>query len=93
MQGFQCQGILMGGNNRFMGCDTSGSDAFSTFGFRGEALSAICAMGDMTIATKTANESAAARFVISELRRHPPFAAIAVFRSMLWASCLECVRN
>jgi len=35
------------------------SDAFSTFGFRGEALSAICAMGDMTIATKTANESAA----------------------------------
>ncbi|CAJ1414915.1 unnamed protein product [Effrenium voratum] len=31
---------------------------FSTYGFRGEALSAICAMGDLTIATKT--ETAAA---------------------------------
>jgi len=35
------------------------SQNLSTFGFRGEALSAICAMGDMTISTKTAADSCA----------------------------------
>ena len=35
-----------------------GSGDFSSFGFRGEALSAISAMGDMTIATKTQDSAA-----------------------------------
>ena len=35
-----------------------GSGEFSSFGFRGEALSAISAMGDMTIATKTPESAA-----------------------------------
>jgi len=35
------------------------SQSLSTFGFRGEALSAICAMGDMTVCTRTANDAAA----------------------------------
>lgn len=37
---------------------TRGSGDFSSFGFRGEALSAISAMGDMTIATKTPDSAA-----------------------------------
>lgn len=37
---------------------TRGSGDFSSFGFRGEALSAISAMGDMTIATKTQDSAA-----------------------------------
>jgi len=35
------------------------SQSLSTFGFRGEALSAICAMGDMTVSTRTTNDTAA----------------------------------
>ena len=35
-----------------------GSGEFSSFGFRGEALSAISAMDDMTIATKTPESAA-----------------------------------
>mmetsp|Transcript_88087 Transcript_88087/g.169516 ORF Transcript_88087/g.169516 Transcript_88087/m.169516 type:complete len:1035 (-) Transcript_88087:162-3266(-) len=35
------------------------SQSLSTFGFRGEALSAICAMGDMTVCTRTANNATA----------------------------------
>eukprot|EP00930_Biecheleria_cincta_P047857 TRINITY_DN33252_c0_g1_i1.p1 TRINITY_DN33252_c0_g1~~TRINITY_DN33252_c0_g1_i1.p1 ORF type:complete len:915 (-),score=165.10 TRINITY_DN33252_c0_g1_i1:113-2857(-) len=31
------------------------NNSLSTFGFRGEALSAICAMGDMTVSTRTAS--------------------------------------
>lgn len=35
------------------------SQSLSTFGFRGEALSAICAMGDMTVCTRTSSAAAA----------------------------------
>lgn len=35
------------------------SQTLSTFGFRGEALSAICAMGDTTVCTRTASDTAA----------------------------------
>nr|QDO16237.1 PMS1-like protein [Lingulodinium polyedra] len=35
------------------------SNSLATFGFRGEALSAICAMGDMTVSTRTAGDTAA----------------------------------
>lgn len=36
------------------------SQSLSTFGFRGEALSAIAAMGDMTVCTRTSQDGAAA---------------------------------
>ena len=77
------------------GMRASGSDAFSTFGFRGEALSAICAMGDMTIATKTANESAAAWLSkLPELRRHPcSFCSSSNFQINLLGPLFACVRS
>ena len=36
-------------------------DAVTTFGFRGEALSSLCSLADVTITTRTANEPLAAR--------------------------------
>ncbi|CAE8708286.1 unnamed protein product [Polarella glacialis] len=35
------------------------NQTLTTFGFRGEALSAICAMGDMTVSTRTAEDASA----------------------------------
>eukprot|EP00927_Polykrikos_kofoidii_P076806 TRINITY_DN73834_c0_g1_i1.p1 TRINITY_DN73834_c0_g1~~TRINITY_DN73834_c0_g1_i1.p1 ORF type:complete len:988 (-),score=153.27 TRINITY_DN73834_c0_g1_i1:326-3289(-) len=35
------------------------SKSLSTFGFRGEALAAICAMGEVTVCTRTANDATA----------------------------------
>lgn len=35
--------------------------AVTTFGFRGEALSSLCALADVTIVTRTADDAAATR--------------------------------
>ena len=35
--------------------------SLTTFGFRGEALSSLCALGDLTVETRTKNESVATR--------------------------------
>jgi len=39
------------------------SNSLATFGFRGEALAGICAMGDMTVCTRTADDSMASLLV------------------------------
>ena len=70
------------------GMRASGSDAFSTFGFRGEALSAICAMGDMT-KLPTSQQPLGFQNFQNYAGIHAPFAALPTFRSIYWARCLH----
>ena len=40
-------------------CDFPDLQSVATFGFRGEAISSLCALGDVTIETRTKNETIA----------------------------------
>ncbi|CAI7746171.1 unnamed protein product [Closterium sp. NIES-54] len=46
--------------------------SLSSFGFRGEALSSLCALADVTITTRTANEPIATRLVFDHSGKLPP---------------------